>query len=125
MAQKTNVYRSPLLKHPGTQEQNHSTHQNLFGEPRRISADTKMIEDIGNDLKDFTLGKKSSEKASEKAMLSKSLKKANNAVQLDNAQDFRGARSAYREACDLLHQVVLRTRALEDKTKLEAIVSLH
>lgn len=59
---------------------------------------------------------------SQKAMLSKALKKANIAVELDNAQVFQGARLAYREACDLLHRVILLT-AGEDKEKLEAIVS--
>lgn len=64
-----------------------------------------------------------SKQPSQKAMLSKALQKANTAVQLDNAQNFQGARSAYREACDLLHQVLLRTAGDEDKKKLEAIVS--
>lgn len=84
-----------------------------------------MIENVVSDLKTLTLGKISSKKTSEKTMLSKALKKANNAVLLDNSKDFQGARSAYREACDLLYQVVLRAKAHEDKTKLEAIVSLH
>ncbi|KAG6363542.1 hypothetical protein INS49_008643 [Diaporthe citri] len=56
-----------------------------------------------------------------KAMLSKALARANVAVELDNAQNFQGARSAYREACDLLHQVLLRMTSDEDKKKLEAI----
>lgn len=62
-----------------------------------------------------------SKQPSQKAMLSKALQKANTAVQLDNAQNFQGARSSYREACDLLHQVLLRTAGDEDKKKLEAI----
>lgn len=66
-----------------------------------------------------------SKQPSQKAMLSKALQKANTAVQLDNAQNFQGARSSYREACDLLHQVLLRTAGDEDKKKLEAIVSPH
>lgn len=56
-------------------------------------------------------------------MLSKALQKANTAVQLDNAQNFEGARTAYYEACDLLQQVLDRTPGDEDKKKLEAIVS--
>lgn len=60
---------------------------------------------------------------SQKAMLSKALQKANTAVQLDNAQNFEGARAAYLEACDLLQQVLLRTPGDDDKKKLEAIVS--
>ncbi|WQF89111.1 Putative MIT domain-containing protein [Colletotrichum destructivum] len=58
---------------------------------------------------------------SQKAMLSRALQKANTAVQLDNAQNFEGARQAYAEACDLLHQVLARTSTDEDKRKLEAI----
>ncbi|CAN8106476.1 unnamed protein product [Discula destructiva] len=58
---------------------------------------------------------------SQKAMLSKALQKANTAVQLDNAQNFDGARSAYYEACDLLQHVLDRTPGDDDKRKLEAI----
>jgi hypothetical protein len=60
---------------------------------------------------------------SQKAMLSKALQKANTAVQLDNAQNFEGARRAYAEACAVLQQVLLRTSGEEDRRKLEAIVS--
>ncbi|CAM1501142.1 Fc.00g103040.m01.CDS01 [Cosmosporella sp. VM-42] len=58
---------------------------------------------------------------SQKAMLSRALQKANTAVQLDNAQNFEGARQAYAEACNLLQQVLQRTSGDEDKRKLEAI----
>ncbi|KAK6204195.1 hypothetical protein LQW54_008429 [Pestalotiopsis sp. IQ-011] len=58
---------------------------------------------------------------SQKAMLSKALAKANTAVQLDNAQNFEGARISYIEACDLLAHVLSRTTGDEDKKKLEAI----
>ncbi|KAK0615118.1 hypothetical protein B0T17DRAFT_619933 [Bombardia bombarda] len=58
---------------------------------------------------------------SQKAMLSKALKKAQSAVQLDNAQNAEGARSAYSEACTLLQHVLRRTTAEEDRRKLEAI----
>ncbi|KAI5458865.1 hypothetical protein BGZ63DRAFT_361827 [Mariannaea sp. PMI_226] len=58
---------------------------------------------------------------SQKAMLSRALQKANTAVQLDNAQNFEGAREAYAEACELLRQVLHRTTGDEDKRKLEAI----
>ncbi|KAJ1332024.1 MIT domain-containing protein [Microdochium nivale] len=60
-------------------------------------------------------------KPSQKAMLSKALGKANTAVQLDNAQNYEGAREAYVEACDLLHLVLARTTGEEDRKKLEAI----
>ncbi|KAL2874260.1 Translation factor guf1 mitochondrial [Colletotrichum sp. CLE4] len=54
-------------------------------------------------------------------MLSRALQKANTAVQLDNAQNFEGARHSYAEACELLHQVLARTSTEEDRRKLEAI----
>jgi hypothetical protein len=66
---------------------------------------------------------RSTKPPSQKAMLSRALQQANTAVQLDNAQDFEGARQAYVEACGLLQQVLQRTSADEDKRKLEAIVS--
>lgn len=65
---------------------------------------------------------RSSKQPSQKAMLSRALEKANTAVQLDNARNFEGARQAYAEACDLLHQVLMRTNGEDDKKKLEAIV---
>ncbi|KAK7402496.1 hypothetical protein QQX98_011740 [Neonectria punicea] len=58
---------------------------------------------------------------SQKAMLSRALQKANTAVQLDNAQNFEGAREAYAEACELLRQVLQKTTGDDDKRKLEAI----
>ncbi|ORY56355.1 uncharacterized protein BCR38DRAFT_117769 [Pseudomassariella vexata] len=58
---------------------------------------------------------------SQKAMLSRALAKANTAVQLDNAQNYEGARESYIEACDLLQQVLGRTTGEEDKKKLDAI----
>ncbi|KAI8719934.1 C2H2-type domain-containing protein [Fusarium sp. LHS14.1] len=58
---------------------------------------------------------------SQKAMLSRALVKANFAVELDNAQNFEGAKEAYSEACDLLTQVIQRTSDSEDERKLRAI----
>ncbi|CAI4215017.1 unnamed protein product [Parascedosporium putredinis] len=54
-------------------------------------------------------------------MLSKALQKANTAVQLDNAQNFEGARASYLEACELLQQVLQKTSSEDDRRKLEAI----
>lgn len=59
-----------------------------------------------------------------KIMLSKALQKANDAVLLDNAQNYEDAISAYNEACSLLGHVLGRTAGEEDKVKLSAIVSL-
>ncbi|KAF2227872.1 hypothetical protein BDZ85DRAFT_8789 [Elsinoe ampelina] len=65
-------------------------------------------------------GKERKEK-DKKNMLSKALEKANTAVLLDNAQNFAGALSAYRDACKLLEHVMDRTTGPEDKAKLDAI----
>ena len=62
---------------------------------------------------------------SQKQMLSRALQKANLAVQLDNQQNFEGARESYAEACDLLHHVLHRTNGEDDRQKLKAIVSSH
>lgn len=97
--------------------------QNIHDEIRRRTGNTKIIEDIGNYLERLILDNRSSEKSSQKAILSKALLEANTAVELDNEQDWKGARSAYRKACDLLHQVVLSTKGHEDKTMLEAAIT--
>lgn len=70
---------------------------------------------------DSTKSNHRSKLPSQKAMLSRALAKANTAVQLDNAQNFEGARQSYAEACDLLRQVLSRTTGEEDQRKLEAI----
>jgi hypothetical protein len=60
-----------------------------------------------------------------KAMLNRALQKAHTAVLLDNAYNYEGAIEAYREACNLLHQVLLRSTADEERRKLDQIVSLE
>ncbi|KAG5950928.1 hypothetical protein E4U53_004164 [Claviceps sorghi] len=70
---------------------------------------------------DFTKKSRGTKPPSQKAMLSRALQKANTAVQLDNAQNFEGARRSYVEACGLLKHVLLKTTADEDRKKLEAI----
>lgn len=62
---------------------------------------------------------------SQRAMLAKALEKANSAVVLDNESEYQKAMDAYSEACDLLHQVMTRSGTEEDKTKLDAIVSIY
>jgi hypothetical protein len=60
---------------------------------------------------------------SQKAMLSKALQKANTAVLLDNAANFKGAIEAYNDACHLLELVMLRSSGGDDeKLKLQEIV---
>ena len=59
----------------------------------------------------------------QKTLLSQALAKANDAVLLDNAQEFEEAVDAYEEACKLLRQVMQRSSGEDDKKKLQAIVS--
>ncbi|KXJ95013.1 hypothetical protein Micbo1qcDRAFT_192161 [Microdochium bolleyi] len=87
--------------------------QNMPGHTRNRSSNAKGSSDSGKT--------RDRSKPSQKAMLSKALGKANTAVQLDNAQNYEGAREAYVEACDLLHLVLARTTGEEDRKKLEAI----
>ncbi|GAB0138484.1 hypothetical protein EsDP_00006719 [Epichloe bromicola] len=75
----------------------------------------------GKGSVDLTNKGRGAKPPSQKAMLSRALQQANTAVQLDNAQNFEGARQSYAEACDLLRHVLLKTTADEDKKKLEAI----
>ncbi|KAK6088998.1 MIT domain-containing protein [Seiridium cupressi] len=100
--------------------------------PDPITSITVNPEDAMPEKKGHTRSRSSTAKSStdsgrarkqpsQKAMLSKALAKANTAVQLDNAQNFEGARVSYTEACDLLAQVLARTTGDEDKKKLEAI----
>lgn len=68
-------------------------------------------------------GKKSSHQRSplQKNMLSEALRKANEAVLQDNAQNIQGAIEAYVEACDILEKVMLKSHDNEDRKKLSAI----
>lgn len=58
-----------------------------------------------------------------KSMLSQALKRANDAVGLDNTQDYAGAVAAYQEACECLIEVMKHSSNNEDREKLQQIVS--
>ncbi|KKA28014.1 hypothetical protein TD95_003694 [Thielaviopsis punctulata] len=60
-------------------------------------------------------------KPSQKEMLSRALQKANTAVELDNVQNFEGARRAYIEASELLDQVIMRVGVEDVRRRLEEI----
>jgi len=60
---------------------------------------------------------------SQKAMLSKALQKAHHAVTLDQHSNYEGAMHAYQEACALLQKVMMRSSGVEDRLKLDAVVS--
>lgn len=90
-----------------------------------------------NESKDSTAGSSMSSTRSEhtrgrgnrsptqKNMLSQALSKANEAVQMDNAQNIQGAIEAYVEACEILEQVMLRSSDTDDRKKLAAIRSTY
>lgn len=61
---------------------------------------------------------------SQKAMLSKALEKAHHAVTLDQHSNYEGAMHAYQEACALLQKVMIRSSGVEDRLKLDAVVSV-
>lgn len=112
-----NPYANPAVTTQSTARMPHEQNHDPYA-PRGHSRDHS-----GKSSRD--MGKPRAQKnPSQKAMLSRALQKANTAVQLDNAQNFEGAREAYSEACDLLQQVLDRTSGDEDKRKLEAIVSV-
>lgn len=112
-----NPYANPAVTTQSTARMPHEQNRDPYA-PRGHSRDnsSKSSRDMGKP--------RAQKNPSQKAMLSRALQKANTAVQLDNAQNFEGAREAYAEACDLLQQVLDRTSGDEDKRKLEAIVSL-
>ena len=60
---------------------------------------------------------------SQKAMLSKALQKAHHAVTLDQHSNFEGAMHAYQDACALLQKVMIRSSGIEDRQKLDNVVS--
>jgi len=65
---------------------------------------------------------KSNGSKAKKSMLSRALKRANDAVGLDNAQDYSGAVNAYEEACECLKEVMRHSSNTEDREKLQQIV---
>jgi len=67
--------------------------------------------------------KSNGSKEEKKSMLSRALRRANDAVALDNTQDYAGAMKAYEEACDCLREVMKHSSNNDDRSKLESIVS--
>jgi serine/threonine protein kinase len=103
-----------------------SQEANLCRSPKAKNVeDIRNVEDVGNVLRNLTLGKGSSENQLLKVTISKALKKANTAFQLKSAQDLQGARAAYLEAHNLLDQVKkILTANHKDTQQLEVIVRL-
>lgn len=103
--------------------------------PRQVSSPSKGSSRHANQQsKDSSQGssaggseqpKRSQREKEKKAMLSKALQRANEAVLLDNEQNYSDAVSAYQEACNLLNQVMGRSSSDDDKRKLTAIRSTY
>lgn len=110
---------SPARSQAMPRESNGSDNYQNRGHARNRSQTAKGSSDTTSSAKSRD---RSTKQPSQKAMLSRALQKANTAVQLDNAQNFEGARESYAEACELLQQVLMRTAGEDDKKKLEAIV---
>jgi len=101
----------------------HVSHSRNREAPGKGSGSTEA-ESSASSLRSNREGRKRRHKTpSQKAMLSKALQKAHTAVLLDNAQNFEGAMEAYRDACALLQQVMIKSSGEDDRKKLEAIVS--
>jgi hypothetical protein len=88
----------------------------------RIERQTENSKQSDSEASDSAQQRDSREQ-DKKTMLSRALEKAHTAVLLDNAQNFEGAIEAYREACNLLQQVLVRSSGEDDRKKLDAIVS--
>ena len=80
-------------------------------------------ESSASDHKDGAERPQKRKAPSQKAMLSKALEKAHHAVTLDQNSNFEGAMHAYQEACSLLRRVMTRSSGVEDRLKLDAVVS--
>jgi len=110
-------------------EENSSPQQHASGYPfrpgdvgeRENSAPAQEEITVTAGRKQQPTRQRSHRSPTQKTMLANALAKANKAVLLDNAQNFGGAIAAYAEACDLLHQVMVRSSDLDDRKKLSAI----
>jgi hypothetical protein len=92
------------------------------GDPKGHSRNRSQAAKSSADTTGSSRSRAGSKAPSQKAMLSRALAKANQAVQLDNAQSYQVAKDSYKEACDILTAVLAKTAGEEDQRKLEAIV---
>jgi hypothetical protein len=113
----------PKPKYRDYDRTSHASHSRNREAPGKGSGSTEA-ESSASSLRSNKEGRKRRHKTpSQKAMLSKALQKAHTAVLLDNAQNFEGAMEAYRDACALLQQVMIKSSGEDDRKKLETIVS--
>lgn len=111
------------LRHTDRRRVPQSAHHRHRDDPSKGSGTTEG-ESSASDNRARTEKPQRRKAPSQKAMLSKALQKAHHAVTLDQHSNYEGAMHAYQEACALLQKVMIRSSGVEDRLKLEAVVSL-
>lgn len=113
------------LRHTDRRHTSQSTHHRHRSDPSKgsKSSGTTEGESSASDHRVRVERSHRSKAPSQKAMLSKALQKAHHAVTLDQHSNYEGAMHAYQEACSLLQKVMIRSSGVEDRLKLDAVVS--
>lgn len=110
------------LRHPDRRRMSQNQHNRHRDDPSKGSGTTEG-ESSASDHRARNERSHKRKAPSQKAMLSKALQKAHHAVTLDQHSNYEGAMHAYEEACALLQKVMIRSSGVEDRLKLDAVVS--
>ena len=113
---------SGRLRHTDRRRHSHNHHHRYRDETNKGSGTTEG-ESSASDHRPRNERSYKRKAPSQKAMLSKALQKAHHAVTLDQHSNYEGAMHAYQEACALLQKVMIRSSGVEDRLKLDAVVS--
>ena len=111
------------LKHRDSRRISQNGHTRNGNDPNKSSGTTEG-ESSASDHRARAEKVQKRKAPSQKAMLSKALQKAHHAVTLDQHSNYEGAMHAYQEACALLKKVMIRSSGVEDRLKLDAVVSI-
>jgi len=113
------------LRHTDRRRSSQTTHHRNRDDPNKGSkgSGTTEGESSASDSRARAERPQKRKAPSQKAMLSKALQKAHHAVTLDQHSNYEGAMHAYQEACALLQKVMTRSSGVEDRLKLDAVVS--
>lgn len=114
------------LRHTDRRRSSQITHHRNRDDPNKASkgSGTTEGESSASDTRARIERPQKRKAPSQKAMLSKALQKAHHAVTLDQHSNYEGAMHAYQEACALLQKVMIRSSGVEDRMKLDAVVSV-
>lgn len=114
------------LRHTDRRRSSQNTHHRNRDDPNKGSKGSGTIEGESSASDGRTRVERPQKRKapSQKAMLSKALQKAHHAVTLDQHSNYEGAMHAYQEACALLQKVMTRSSGVEDRLKLDAVVSV-